>query len=61
MFVCEDPAVDELLEFLHVGSDPDEGVGGGVFPMAQYAQKQVVRGDPVAACPHRFFAGVVYD
>ena len=61
MFVCEYPAVDELFQLLDVRSCTYQGVCGGVFPMAQNAEKQVVWSYAVTACPHRFFAGIVDD
>ena len=56
VLVGEYPAVDELFHLINVDLKASEGVYSGIFPVAYDAQVEVVRGDAVAACPHRFFA-----
>ena len=61
MFIGEDPAVDEIFHLINVYFKASEGVYSGIFPVAYDAQVEVVRGDAVAACPHRFFARKIDD
>ena len=61
VLVGEYPAVDELLHFVYVDVQASEGVDCRVLPVADYAQKEVVGSNAVAACPHRFFARKIDD
>ena len=60
MFVGEYLFVDELLHLVDVYHRAPESVHGGILPVTQYTEKEMVRGDPVAAGPHRLFPCEIY-
>ena len=61
MLVGEYMAVDELFHLLYIRSGAHKSVDGGVFPMSQDTEEQVVRRDAVTAGSHGFFTRVVDD
>ena len=61
MLIGKYMTVNELFEFFEVCAHSEKSVCRRVFAMAQNAQEQVVRSYSVAACPHGFFAGIIYD
>ena len=48
--------VDELFHLVDIYQGSAQGVDSSVFPMAYDSQKKVIRGNSVAAGPHRFFS-----
>ena len=59
MFVREDSAVNELLHFGYIATESSQGIASRIFGMPDDAEKEMVGGYSIAACPHRLFARIV--